>query len=95
MKEKTTIAPATTYSVADPRNPDYQSKARTKKVLMIGFIIMALVGLVLVGRKHPKATIGTIAGLFIALYLFMPQFDGPSRFKRWTSGNQYTKTPRL
>lgn len=77
----------------DPRNPGYREKALMKRNLMIGAGILLLIGLVMSIKKYPKATIGTIATLFLLLYFFMPNWfsGGGSRFQQWMHRNDKIK----
>jgi len=75
---------------ADPRNPGYREKALMKRNLMIGGLILLFIGLALMIKKYPKATLGTIAVLFLFVYFFVGILQ-PSRFQQWMHRNDAPK----
>jgi hypothetical protein len=70
-------------------NPS-KSQNLMRRNLMIGGGIILLVGLGLMIKKYPKATIGSAAILFVLAYFFLG-IMGPSRYQQWKNRNQQPK----
>ena len=70
-------------------NPS-KSQNLMNRNLMIGGGIILLVGLGLMIKKYPKATIGSAAILFVLAYFFLG-IMGPSRYQQWIHRNDGLK----
>ena len=85
----TTVKPAIVKSVTINPTPyvmskEFRDKQSMNKKIGIGIGILVLIGLIMVGRKFPKATIGIIGALLLYVYFFVG-FLGPSRYSQWAN----------
>jgi hypothetical protein len=73
---------------------DFRDKKSMQNKIGIGVGILVLIGLIMVGRKYPKATIGIIAILYLYAFIFVG-FWGPSRYQQWINKDKYNKTKAI